>query len=164
MRNTSTILLAGMLAGCAHSSAMPIAADTLEITSSAAPVCGAAGAQSVAVRRAAIETINHGYDSFIVINASAQSNVGVLGYTPLQATTNTTVNAIGSGNMVTGYGQSQTYVTGGQPIVGGHHDQSILIKMFEDGDPEGVNAVSARATLGQDWREKVTEGLSTTCG
>jgi len=164
MRGYWLLLGAGALAGCTHTSVMPLAGDTLEITSSAAPICGAAGAQSVAVRRAAIETISHGYDRFIVVNAAAQNNVGVIGYTPLQATTNGTANVYGNGNFATGYGQSNTYVTGGQPIIGGHHDQALVIKMFKDGDPAGANAVSARQTLGPDWQQKVSEGLSTTCG
>jgi hypothetical protein len=54
--------LAG-LTGCAKSSVIPLAADTVQITAATARACGQTGAQEVAVRRAAVETIQRGLTS-----------------------------------------------------------------------------------------------------
>ena len=164
MRGLLLATIAVALVGCASSSVMPLANDTLEITTSAAPICGATGAQDVAIRRAAIETLTHGYDKFLIVDAAARNNVGVVGHTPLQATSTGTATVFANGNMATGYGQSQTMITGGQPIIGGHHDQALVIKMFKDDDHAGSNAISARRTLGPDWKQKIVENLKTTCG
>ena len=127
------------------------------------PVCGRAGAQNVAARRAAIETINRGYDKFLILGAAAENNVRVVGHTPVQAHTVGTATATGYGNMVTASGQSTTTYTGGNPIVGGSHDQGLVVKMFKDADPKGANAISARATLGPKWQEAIKESAATTC-
>lgn len=160
------ILLAAcavVLCGCAKSSTIPLSADTMRITTSAAPVCGATGAESVAFRRAAVETINRGYDKFIIIGGEAQNNVGVVGYTPVQAHTTGTATATGYGNVAYASGQSTTTYSGGQPIIAGTHDQGLVVKMFKDGDPAGQNALSAREQLGPKWADTVKESASTTC-
>lgn len=148
--NSTKILISislAMLAGaCARSSVLPVAADTVRITTSAAPICGGSGAQSVALRRAAIETINRGYDGFIIVGAAEANNVQLVG-------TGGTVRM--SGNMAT--------YTPNAPIVMGSHDQGLVVKMFKAGDPNGANAVSARATLGSNWQETVKQGTLTTC-
>ena len=65
MRNAFVAVAIGLaVAGCAKSSTIPLSVDTVRIVSSAAPVCGSTGAQSVALRRAAIETINRGFENF----------------------------------------------------------------------------------------------------
>ena len=61
--------------------------------------------------------------------------------------------------MVTASGHSTTTYTGGNPIVGGSHDQGLIVKMFKDGDPKGATAIPARATLGPKWQEAIKEGL-----
>ena len=90
-----------VLCGCAKSSTIPLSADTMRITTSAAPVCGATGAESIAFRRAAVETINRGYDKFIIIGGEAQNNVGVVGYTPVQAQTTGTATATDTATLLT---------------------------------------------------------------
>jgi hypothetical protein len=65
--------------------------------------------------------------------------------------------------MATAQGQSTTYYTGGQPIVGGSHDQGLIVKMIKEGDPAGANALSAREQLGPKWQEAAQESASTTC-
>ena len=125
--------------------------NTISLTTSAAPICGGAGAQQVAYQRAAIETINHGFDRFIIVGAAAQDNVRVVGTTPIQATTFGTATGSVYGNSIYAQGQSNTYVTGGQPIVAGSHDQQLVVKMFKEGDPAGVDAIPARMVLGTDW-------------
>jgi hypothetical protein len=34
-------------------------------------------------------------------------------------------------------------------------NQGLVIKMFKDGDPQGLNALPARETLGPDWQEQI---------
>ena len=104
MRLALLSIFALTLSACASSSVMQFNADTVQITTSAAPACGAAGAEKVAYQRAAIETIKHGFDRFIITGAGAQNNVRVVGTTPLQAHTTGTATGIVSGNMVTATG------------------------------------------------------------
>ena len=147
------------LAGCARSATIPLSADTVQITTSAAPMCGVTGAQSVALRRAAIETINRGYDSFLILGGQYQNNVRVAGHTPVVASTTGTASVYGN----VAYGQATTTYYGGQPIIAGSHDQGLIVKMFKEGDPAGANAISARQQLGPEWKKVVTETEATTC-
>jgi hypothetical protein len=163
MRKALGVAVAIALCGCARSATMQLSADTFQLVTSAAPVCGRAGAQNVAARRAAIETINRGYDKFLILGAAAENNVRVVGHTPVQAHTVGTATAAGYGNMVTATGSSTTTYTGGNPIIAGSHDQGLIVKMFREGDPKGANAISARATLGPKWKEAIQEGAATTC-
>jgi len=140
------------LSGCVSTSVTPFAADTVQINTSADPVCGGEGAQKVAMTDAAIATINSGYDSFIILGAQAQNNVRVVGYTPVEAHTQSNSD-----------GTSYTTVSGGQPIVGGTHDHSVVVKMFHAADPNAANAIPARGYLGADWQQIVAKGFPQTC-
>lgn len=142
---------------------MQMDANTIEVNTSAAPACGAQGAQRVAVKNAAIETLRRGYDKYVILGANAQNNVGVVGYTPMIANTYGSGTVSGYGNSANYYGQSNTYVSGGQPIVGGTHDQRIAVRMFRANDAQAVNAVDARQTLGPDWQKLVAKGPGQTC-
>ena len=62
----ATILASLALAGCAKATAIPVAANMVRITTDAAQMCGATGAQSVASKQAAIETIRRGYDGYVI--------------------------------------------------------------------------------------------------
>lgn len=125
-----------VLAGCAGTSTIPLSQDSFQITASAAPICGALGAQQVAFKQAAAETIRRGYDRFQIMGG--QASASVVGTTPIFVDR-------------TGYGSA--VVSGGQPLVA--HDQGLFVKMFRDGDPAGANALSARDTLGPEWQEIV---------
>lgn len=151
-----------LLGACAQSSTIPLSLDTIQITSTAAPVCGAVGAQKVALKQAAIETINRGYDKFIIVGGGYQNDVRVIGHTPVVANTTGSATAHRYGNTATAYGQSRTTYSGGAPIVGGTHNQGLVVKMFKDGDPKGSQAVPARTTLGPKWAEMV-QSKSATC-
>ena len=155
MRRLAVVATALTLCACAQSSTMPLSVDTFQLLASAAPVCGPAGAQRVASRRAAIETINRGFDKFVILDAAAASDVRVVGHTPIQAHT---TGSIYGGNVM-----ATTTYSGGYPIIGGKHNQALVVKMFKDGDPRGATAISARGTLGRDWQEAVKEGATTTC-
>ena len=156
-------LIANILGGCASSSVMDLDSNTIQIATSAAPVCGAQGAQQVAIKRAAYETLRHGYDSYIILGAQAQNNVGVVGYTPITANTysNGTVNTYGGTG--TFNGTSNTYVTGGQPIIAGTHDQGLAIHMFHVGEQGSESAIDAKRTLGPDWQKILAKKPGMTC-
>ncbi len=141
---TAVPAILALCSACTRTSAILLAADTIQVTASAAPICGVAGVQDVAIRYTAAETIRAGFDRFIVLGQSATSNVGIIGYTPLTERTTSTANAYGSGGHVSVNGHSTTKYSGGQPIVGGHHDDRLIIKMFCESDKAGTNAISAR--------------------
>ncbi len=159
----SLLIISLLLSGCASSSVMQLDANTVEISTSAAPACGAQGAQRVAAKTAAIETLRRGYDSYIILGAQADNNVGVVGHTPVIANTyqNGTINAYG--NRATYSGTANTYVSGGQPIIGGSHDQKLAVRMFQANDPQGASAVDARQVLGPDWQKVVQKGAGSIC-
>lgn len=161
MRELAYGFLIGIcVAGCARSSVIPMSVDTFQITTGAAPVCGMVGAQSVAARQAAVETIRRGYDKFVIMNGGYQNNVGVVGYTPVTAQTNGSASVYGN----TAYGSSNTTYSGGQPIIAGSHNQALVVKMFRDADPAGANAIPARAQLGPKWQEAIQTDASTCLG
>lgn len=143
------------IAGCTGTSVMPLSADTLRISVEAAPICGSTGAQNVAFKRAAVETIRHGFDRFIILNGQAQNNVQMAVLPPTGATTYGSGTITGTPGMATYSGSSTTEFSGGGPMFYGTHDQSLVVKMFKDGDPAGQNAVSARMALGEKWQEEV---------
>jgi hypothetical protein len=155
MKKIIACLITTTLLGCAGSSAIPLAQDTVQISSRAAPVCGAEGAQKVAFRQASVETIRRGYDRFLIIGGQYRNDVGVVGYTPVMAQTTGYATATGYGNTATAYGSATTTYSGGQPIIAGSHRQGLVVKMFRDNDPAGKNALSARAELGPKWAELV---------
>ena len=157
------VVLPLVLTGCVRSAVTPLSANTIEITSSAAPACGRIGAQKIACQRAAIETIKRGYDKYIIAGGNYQNNVGVAGYTPVVANSYGSATASSFGNTTAIRGQSTTTVSGGTPIIAGSHDQGIVVRMFRDGDPQGANAISARDALGPTWPELIKKGLVTTC-
>ncbi len=150
---------AASLAACARSSVMPLSADTVQISTRVAPVCRQDAAQTIAIQRAAVETINRGFDKFIVLNANTQSQV--VGYTPASATTTGSAYATSYGNSASVYGNSTTSYTPSTPMIA--HTQSVVIKMFRENDPAGANALSARSSLGPDWQKLVKESSTTTC-
>ena len=162
LKSGSVALLTLAIAGCARASVMPLAQDTVQISSHTAPVCGGSeSAQTVAFKRAAVETIRRGYDRFVILGGQAQTETRLLGYTPTTAYTTGTATATRMGNMATAYGSSTTTVTGGVPITANAHSQDLIVKMFKDGDPAGANALDARQTLGPAWMDAVNKNTWT---
>jgi hypothetical protein len=120
MRGSLVTAFCGLLLlGCASASVIPLSADTIEINTTAAPVCSTAGARYAGFRRAAIETINRGFDRFVIFPDA-----------PVRKS--------------------------GNPFDPPSHKQRLLVQMFHESDPEAKGAMSARATLGEDWQEIVT--------
>lgn len=138
-----------LLAGCASSSTIPLSQNMVQISVSAAPACGMRGAQQMALRQAAVETINRGYDAFIVANG--QSSTTMVGTTPTYAHTTGSATVYGSPGYATAYGSANTVTYGGMPMFS--HGQGLTVRMFKEGEPGFENALSARQTLGPDWQE-----------
>lgn len=163
LKQTILAITALAVVGCASSSVMDVASDTIVISTSAAPACGAQGAQQVAVKRAAIETLHRGFDRYIILDANAENNVGVVGYTPRVANTYSSGAVSAYGNTGTYSGTSTTYTSGGQPVIAGTHDQQLAIKMFRTTDPGADRAVDARRVLGSEWQKILAKGPGSTC-
>ena len=161
MTNGFVVVILASLTGCARTSVMPLAADTVQITTRAAPVCGQEGAQNIAFHRAAIETIKGGFDRFVIAGGQSDTHVDLLGFTP--TTANTTSYASGNllGNTLNMQGNSTTTVSGGVPIFHRNNQQGLVVKMFHEGEPGAENALDARAILGPNWAQAITEEAKT---
>lgn len=155
MKNLAfAMLTAVVLTACARSEAIRTSGNTLVIQTSAAPVCGSTGAARVASNMAAVETIKAGYDSYIIGGGSAANNVTTTQLPGQYQTQGTLSYGSGSYNSTTSY-------TPGPVIVSGSHDQSLVVRMFKNGEPGSENAIPAKAALGPEWEEKVKSGVLT---
>lgn len=159
------ISLAGalFLSACAHPSVMDLDATTIQVSANTGLICGAEGAQRVTTKLAAIETIKHGFDSYVILGSQAGTTQQYAGMTPLVANSNGTGTATIFGNTGTFQGQSTTTYTGGTPIIVNRHQQALQVKMFRTGDPQAANALIARRMLGPDWSKLVAKGSVATC-
>ncbi len=93
----AALVISPVAAGCAKTSVLDVDSNTVMISTSAAPACGQQGAQDVAAQRAAVETLKRGYDRYVILGAHADSNVGVVGYTPQVANTYSTATSMHTG-------------------------------------------------------------------
>ena len=163
MKMAFVLFLSLGLGGCASSSVLDVASDTIQVSTSAAPVCGQSGAQAVAAQRAAIETLKRGFDSYVITDGKAENNVRVVGHTPVSANTQTNGTINGYGNYATYNGQSNTTFSGGMPIIGGHHEQALMIHMFHQGEVGSDRAIDARRVLGPNWQKLMKSSAMGTC-
>lgn len=146
------------LVACASSSTIPLAKNAVHIDTQAAPVCGSRGARKLALRQAAVETINRGYDSFIVAGAQATSTY--VGTTPTQTYTTGSAAAYGGAGYANAYGSATSTTYGGVPVYA--PGQGLTVRMFRTGEPGAQNAIDARSTLGPDW-QKIASKRKLTC-
>lgn len=147
------LVLGLLLSGCASSSTIPLSKNMVQISTSAAPACGMRGAQKMALRQAAVETINRGFDSFIIVGGQGSSQL--VGMTPATTYTTGSATAHGTRNYAQAYGSATSTTYGGMPMYS--HGQGLTVRMFKPGEPGSDNAISARQTLGPDWQEIVTK-------
>jgi hypothetical protein len=108
---------------------------------------------------AAIETIKDGFDYFVITSANGQELPGGVYYTPQAATTSGFATAYGP----TAYGQSTTTYSGGMAIPLDKHEEVVTVVMFHAGDPNAQHAISARDSLGPDWKKIVSKGYVDRC-
>lgn len=116
------------LAACAKATAIPVSHNMVRITTDAANACGATGAQEVASKQAAIETIRRGFDGYVILGGEHDK------------TTNYSFNLYG--------GSSNT-----------QHHQSLVVKMFKNGEPGSESAIPARLQLGPNWQSIARDGV-----
>jgi len=141
MKNKFSLLItictiAAALTACSHEAAIPLGNDMMEIDTSVAPVYGRAGAQRIAIHKAAEETIAMGYDKFIVVNNDGWNELTASGGS--QATYNANVGQMGgsaSGEKTSGWGVQR------------HPEAKLVIHMYHNGDKDAEKAVDARQVL-----------------
>lgn len=150
MRKNYLIFLLTALCACVETSVVPVAQNQIIINTSAAPVCRGTGAQDVAVKMAAIETLRRGFDRFIVLGTDRQDNTGVYSTGPTYATTTSS-----------GYGYSNTQFGGNMTIAYGTHDASLGVLLLKRGDPDYGRGADAKQVLGEKWQELLEKGVAT---
>lgn len=153
-RATGIALLAIAGGGCVETSVTRTSADTAIVRASAAPICQSAGAARVAERQAALETLKAGYDRYMIVGATADSNIRTFQGAGTYHTT---------GRVSGGYLSATTTYSPGPTFVSGEHNAAFAIRMFRDGEPGAARALSAREVLGPKWQEELKRGQLTTC-
>ena len=144
----TTIILAA-LAGCASTGVMPLSANTVQVTVEAIGSCSSTQTQQLALKHAAVATLQRGFDGFEVTGASDTSKLSAL-HRPTVATTQGTRQG------------SRTTVTGGTQWW--ESPRTVLqVKMYRAGERGAENALDAKNVLGHDWAKMVHEGAPSTC-
>lgn len=152
---TCTALMSvAALAACTSSDTVRTSANTAIVRTTAAPICGGAGAARVAQQQAAIDTIKAGYDRYVIVDAASANNVQVV-----QGPGTYRHSGVVSGGFYSG---TTTYQPG-MTTVTGRHEQAFAIRMFRDGEPGAGQALPAREMLGPKWPELVKAGRVDTC-
>ena len=144
----ATIML-GTLAGCASTGVMPLTADTVQMTVEAVGACSSTQTQQLALKHAAVATLQRGFDWFVVTQASDSSKLSAF-QQPTVATTQGTRHG------------SRTAVTGGTQWW--ESPRTVLpVKMYRAGERGADRALDAKSVLGHDWAKLVHEGAPNTC-
>lgn len=157
------LMLLLVLGGCTSSSVMDLDANTVQVSAASAPICGPSGAQKLAIKNAAYQTLKRGFDKYVILNGRATSQQRLTGFTPRYANTTSSGQYYGNDSMGTYTGSSNTVITGGQPIVVTAHGQDVTVRMFHNSDPGAENAVDAKRVLGPDWQKIMAKGPGITC-
>ncbi|PTW53563.1 hypothetical protein C8N35_11618 [Breoghania corrubedonensis] len=157
MRALLVFALPLLIAGCASTDVMKLSQNEIAIDTSAAPICGAAGAARVAQRMAAAETIKAGYDRYQIVATGRDSSVHAV---QMPGSYNTTGSMATYGNY--GSFNATTTYTPGPTFVAGRHHQQLVIRLFKNGEQGSANAISARGALGPKWQE-IIKRKSLTC-
>lgn len=145
------------LTSCTHTSVIQLSQNEILLNTAAAPICGSTGSMDVAQQMAAVETLRRGFDRYLVGGAAAQNNVGVLQTGPTYSKSSGSATVVGN----TVYGSSTTQYGGQQTIFYGSHDTSLRLLLLRPGDIGFDKGIDARAVLGQDWQQKVEDGVNT---
>lgn len=109
---------------------------------------------------AAVETLRHGYERFIVLGAQNENNVGVIQRAPTSSYTTGTATLYGN----TAYGNSTTTYSGGGPIFYGTNDADLIVQMLTPKDRMFSDGVDAKEVLGENWEKFVESGVKTCAG
>lgn len=132
MKKFKSLFAIIVLSACASQTATPLGNDMAQIDVSAAPVYGRAGAQRMAMEKAAQTTIDYGYDRFMVLGNKAWTELQGGGGSYGQ------FNAMGNqanGNFGSGWSINRAPET------------TMVIKMYHNKDKGASKAVDARQFL-----------------
>lgn len=155
MRKISILLLSLLLGACASAETVRTAQNEAIIKAKVDPECGSSQAAAVAAKAAAVETIRSGFDRYQVLGEQSANNVRYVQRPGTYETVRTT-QPNGQVTTTTSYRPGPTVPTGS-------YNQDFYIRMFKDGEPGSENAISARETLGPDWKRIAEEGAPTSC-
>ncbi len=145
------------LGACVQSSVMQMNADTVQISTRSAPICGLADTGRIAMRRAAVETLNRGFDKYIVLDVNSGRELA--GFMGGSSQTSATATAMPYSNTVNA--EATTTYSPPQPLFA--HRDTVMVRMFHDSDADGGNAIPARGILGPDWEKIVAKKGGSTC-
>lgn len=142
-------LLMGMTGGCASTGVMPLSTNTVQVTVEAIGSCSSTQTQQLALKHAAVATLQRGFDRFVVTHASDTSKLSAF-HQPMVATTQGTRHG------------SRTTVTGGTKWW--ESPRTVLqVRMYRAGERRADRALDAKNVLGHDWAKLVHEGAPNTC-
>ena len=144
------------LTACAQTEIIQTAKNQAVVSTSAAPVCGTAGALRVANQMAAVATLRQGYERFSLSGVGTDSKVQVHQVPGSNSYTTGTVNTVGR----TAYGNFRTY-TPPTTVVTGRNSAQMQVFMMNTGDFGYQNALDAKRVLGPNWQKKVADGITT---
>lgn len=142
-----SLLVVGLLisalavSGCNRSDVVQRGPEHIEVYGIAAPICEFSDADNLARQIAAIETIERGFDGYIVRKSYAGEGLRIR-YFPVEKRFRETVSVPG---------RSRSKVN------------AMYIELVKAGDPEMANAVNAREDLGPDWQAAVARGPESNC-
>ncbi|MGN6148778.1 MAG: CC0125/CC1285 family lipoprotein [Rhizomicrobium sp.] len=136
--------------------ATQIDADTIQIVGKGNGFTSASTIQNYVLLKAADETLAHGYDLFVVVDAADETRHGTI-YVPGQTTSNTTGRATVWGNTIQGTSTTQTYTTPGTTFGIVKPGEAVTIKMFKgekpaNGPPNLYSAKEIETYLGPQVR------------
>jgi len=155
MRLVTNFLLlsvsAMVLFACARSEIIQTSRNQAMIATTAAPVCGTAGAYRVSQQMAAVATIRQGFKRFLLSGAGSSSNIGVI---QGPSTTTGTITTVGGTSFVNAN-------TSSTPIVFGGHSAQLMVTMLNPGDPGYEDGLDPKKILGPKWEKKVEQGIKT---
>lgn len=154
------VALVLLAVGCASTEVTQLSRNEVLISTSAAPACRETGAQRVAARMAAVQTLRSGFDRYIIVGVGNRSNVRPVALPPTGSTTVGQVTATGN----TAYGTSNTTYHGGGVVLAGRHSAYLHVVMLNPDDAGYDEGVDARSVLGENWRRYVEDGIPTCSG
>ncbi len=139
MKRIFALATSALLAACASVETIPLSQDSFALTSTGMGGCGAKGAEQVAFRQAAAETLRRGYDSFTIMQSDRDARLD---------SASSLLWTAASG----GASYNHTF------------SQNMKVQMFKADDPAGAKAISAREALGPNWQAALAREDTYNCG
>ena len=141
----ATGLLIAAIAGCANTGVIPLSANTAQITVESTGACTSTQTQQLALKHAAVTTLQRGFDRFVITSVGDSSKLAAI-HQPTTATRR--------GNTTTITGGTQWWES---------PKTTLTVEMYRATERESEKALDARSVLGHDWAKIVHEGAPNTC-